>query len=119
MVFPAFATALQGKATSADAVVIATPEYNDPVLGVLRSAIDWSPHEEPQPFRDKPFIIANPGVIGMARARCDLRKALCTGRVLGVRVLEQAGGDDRRRPTRFDAEGRLTDKATGKFLHAI
>lgn len=39
--FPASAQALKDKIEKADGVIIATPEYNRSIPGVLKNAIDW------------------------------------------------------------------------------
>ena len=38
---PASATALRGAVADADAILVATPEYNGSIPGVLKNAIDW------------------------------------------------------------------------------
>jgi len=63
---------------AADAILIATPEYNYSIPGVLKNAIDWAsrPYAE-NSFDGKPLGImgASPGMIGTARAQYDLRRA--------------------------------------------
>ncbi len=63
---------------AADAILIATPEYNYSIPGVLKNAIDWAsrPYAE-NVFDGKPLGImgASPGMIGTARAQYDLRRA--------------------------------------------
>jgi chromate reductase, NAD(P)H dehydrogenase (quinone) len=73
---------------SADAVVIATPEYNGSVPGVLKNALDWvsRPHAT-NPLRNKPVLVvgASTGRFGAAWAQADLRRILGT---IGARVVE-------------------------------
>jgi chromate reductase len=73
---PASVVALQGAIAAADAVLIATPEYNFSIPGVLKNAIDWMSRTDPQPFRGKPvgIIGASMGALGTGRAQYDLRK---------------------------------------------
>ena len=73
---PAEVTTLVARIAAADAVLIATPEYNYSVPGVLKNALDWVSRAEPQPFAHKPVAIlgASDGAIGTARAQYNLRK---------------------------------------------
>lgn len=63
---------------AADALLIATPEYNYSMPGVLKNAIDWGsrPHGD-NVFDDKPVAImgASLGMIGTARAQYHLRQS--------------------------------------------
>jgi len=62
---------------AADAILIATPEYNYSVPGVLKNAIDWAsrPHGD-NAFEGKPVAImsASTGMLGGARAQYHLRQ---------------------------------------------
>src|SRR5208283_1476601 len=63
----------------ADAILIATPEYNYSMPGVLKNAIDWAsrPHGD-NSFENKPVAImsASTGILGGARAQYHLRQSL-------------------------------------------
>jgi chromate reductase len=65
------------KIKKADAVLIATPEYNYSIPGVLKNAIDWAsrPYGD-NAFEDKPVAImsASGGMLGGARAQYHLRQ---------------------------------------------
>ncbi|OGP56181.1 MAG: NADPH-dependent FMN reductase [Deltaproteobacteria bacterium RBG_13_52_11] len=65
------------KIRSADAILIATPEYNYSIPGVLKNAIDWAsrPHGD-NAFDGKPVAImgASVGMLGTARAQYHLRQ---------------------------------------------
>ena len=63
---------------AADALLIATPEYNYSIPGVLKNAIDWAS----RPFTDnafdsKPIALmgASTGMLGTGRAQYDLRRS--------------------------------------------
>ena len=116
--FPASVIHLQHAIASADAVLIATPEYNYSVSGVLKNAIDWVSRTDPQPFANKPVAImgASPGVLGTARAQYDLRKMFV---YLDAHVLNKPEIMINAAPTRFDADGKLTDEATRRFLASL
>jgi chromate reductase len=69
----------KAKIREADALLIATPEYNYSMPGVLKNAIDWasrSPNDNS--FDGKPVAImgASTGMIGTARAQYHLRQCL-------------------------------------------
>ncbi len=73
---PAAVTALQQAILAADGLVIASPEYNHSVPGVLKNAIDWLSRTQPKPFVGKPLAImgASPGRLGTARMQPHLRQ---------------------------------------------
>lgn len=75
---PPSVTRLQGLIAAADGLVIASPEYNFSVPGVLKNAIDWLSRTSPQPFARKPIAImgASPGRVGTARMQYHLRQIL-------------------------------------------
>nr|NDG08975.1 NAD(P)H-dependent oxidoreductase [Oxalobacteraceae bacterium] len=60
---PASVQVLREQISAADAIVIATPEYNYSFPGVLKNAIDWASRPPDQPFDGKPIAIigATPG----------------------------------------------------------
>lgn len=115
--FPEAVAALCARITQADAVLVATPEYNYSVSGVLKNAIDWVSRASPPPFQDKPVAImgASPGAIGTARAQYDLRKTFV---FLDAHVLNRPEIMISGAGQRFDAEGNLTDETTRKFIAA-
>src|SRR6266550_1915010 len=64
---------------AADGVIIATPEYNDGIPGVLTTAIDWGSRPPGiAPLTGKPVAVmgASPSQIGTARAQLHLRQIL-------------------------------------------
>lgn len=67
----------KAKIKTADAILIATPEYNYSIPGVLKNAIDWAsrPYGD-NSFEGKPVAImgASSGRIGTARAQYHLRQ---------------------------------------------
>ncbi len=111
---PSVVTLVEQIAT-ADAVLIATPEYNYSIPGVLKNAIDWVSKAPDQPFRHKPVAIlgASMGAIGTARAQYDLRKVFV---FLDAYVLNQPEIMIGAAHTRFDADGVLTDAKTRELI---
>ncbi|MGH3768664.1 MAG: NADPH-dependent FMN reductase [Pseudonocardiaceae bacterium] len=85
---PAVVLALRIAVTAADAILIATPEYNGSVPGHLKNALDWASRPFPaNSLRDKPVAVmgASTGLFGAVWAQAELRKVL---RTIGARVLE-------------------------------
>lgn len=71
--------ALKAEIDAADGLIIATPEYNYGVPGVLKNAIDWvSRPAYESVLVGKPVAIvgAAPGLVGTARAQAQLRNVL-------------------------------------------
>ena len=75
---PAAVVELKRRIAEADAVFIATPEYNYGVPGVLKNAIDWTSRGPNQPWKGKPVAIAGAsnGGFGTARSQLALRPIL-------------------------------------------
>ena len=107
--------ALKQAVEAAGAVLIATPEYNHSIPGVLKNALDWASRPPGSSFRGKPVAItgASTGAMGTVRAQEELRRVL---RTLGVFVVPSPEVLVASAATRFDAEGRLQDEATRKYL---
>jgi chromate reductase len=116
--YPAPVEALRAAIAAADAVVIATPEYNFSVSGVLKNALDWASRPPSQPFDGKPVAImgASPGPVGTARAQYDLRKMLV---FLNAHALNKPEVMIGTAPSKFTAEGELHDQATQDFLRQM
>jgi chromate reductase len=101
---------------NADALVIATPEYNYSIPGVLKNAIDWASRPPPKsPLRGKPvgIISAATGISGGMRAQLHLRQILVftnSPAMLQPEVIIP------RAQERFDATGTLTDASTRELL---
>lgn len=74
---PEAVKAFKAKIRAADALLIATPEYNYSIPGVLKNALDWAsrPHGD-NALDGKPVAImgASMGMLGSARAQYHLRQ---------------------------------------------
>lgn len=106
----------KSKIRQSDAILIATPEYNYSVPGVLKNAIDFAsrPYGD-NPFDDKPVAImsASVGMLGGARAQYHLRQMfvfLNMHPVNGPEVLVTEA------ISKFDTNGKLKDEDTSKHL---
>lgn len=76
---PESVTRLTNAIQAADAVIIATPEYNYSISGVLKNAIDWASRPAyASVFRGKPtgILSTSGGLTGGARAQAHLRDIL-------------------------------------------
>lgn len=105
---------LKNKIAAADGLLIATPEYNNAMPGVLKNAVDWlsrPPSDIPRVFHGKPVAItgASPGGFGTILAQNAWLPVLRTlktktwfeGRLMVSRVSGLV-----------DENGVLTDEAT-------
>jgi len=114
---PEAVAALRAGIAEADAVLIATPEYNFSFSGVVKNAIDWASRPPDQPFAGKPIAIlgASPSRLGTARAQYQLRQCFIylDGRVMNRP--EMMLGDARQA---FDEAGRLTEPKAREHLAA-
>lgn len=113
---PSAVARLREAISTADGLLVATPEYNYGVSGVMKNAIDWLSRPPGQSvLLGKPSAImgASTGMIGTARAQQQLRQSFVftnTPSLLQPEVLVDHAQE------KFDSAGRLTDEATRKFL---
>lgn len=108
--------ALKKAIGEADALLVATPEYNHGVPGVLKNAIDWAsrpPRASVLSGRPAAILGASPGITGTARAQSQLRQTFV---FTGTAVLPQPEVLVYRAGEKFDGEGRLTDARTREFV---
>jgi chromate reductase len=81
--------ALRRAMRDADAVIVATPEYNHSIPGVLKNALDWASRPAGQSaLTGKPAAVvgASTGMFGAVWAQAETRKVLGA---LGGRVVER------------------------------
>lgn len=83
--FPPGAERLRQRLLAVDALIIASPEYNASMPGVLKNVIDWTSRFQPQPFHAKQALLlsASPSMAGGNRGLWALRVPL---EHLGTRV---------------------------------
>ena len=112
---PAPAKRLHEDIIAADGVLIASPEYNFSLTAPLKNAIDWASRPPNASWQDKPVAIfsVSQGPLGGARVQYDLRRILGQ---LWAHVLPRPEVFIGSAPSKFDAQGKLTDEATKKFL---
>lgn len=118
---PPAVQALKERIAAADGLLIATPEYNNSIPGVLKNAIDWLSRpaaDIPKVFRGKAaaLIGATPGPGGTSLSQAAWLPVL---RTLGMRpwfegrVLISGAGKV------FDSGGSVVDPATRERLRAF
>ncbi len=108
----------KARIAAADALLIATPEYNHSVPGVLKNAIDWAsrPAKE-SPLNGKPLAIMGAGGMGgTVSAQLALRQVASFTNMLPVNKPEVA---IQRAWEKFDAEGNLTDEPSCEAIRAL
>jgi chromate reductase len=85
---PDAARRLREAIADADAVLIATPEYNSSIPGQLKNALDWASRPFPDNvLRNKPVAVigASTGMFGAVWAQAEVRKVLGA---IGARVVD-------------------------------
>ena len=100
---------------AADAVIIATPEYNKNLSGVLKNALDWVSMVRPSAWAGKPVAIlsASSGITGGVRAQYSLRHCMTT---FNPRILQAPEVMVGNAAEAFDAQGQLGNERTVKLL---
>jgi chromate reductase len=93
---------------AADALLIASPEYNYSITGVLKNAIDWGSRPQGQSaFDGKPVAIMGAGGrFGTVRSQLHLRQILAHLNMYAVNRPEVFINEAWKK---FDTEGNLTD----------
>ena len=115
---PTEVQALADQIASADAVIIASPEYNKGIPGVLKNAFDWVSRTKGGPWLDKPVatMSATAGRAGGERAQNMLRLCLMPFRpnlLTGPEVLVAASFKE------FEDDGVLKNEINAKALDEL
>ena len=109
----------KAKIRAADAILIATPEYNYSIPGVLKNAIDWAsrPYGD-NAFDGKPVAMmgASVGMLGTARAQYDLRRSFV---FLNMYPMNQPEVMVPFAQDKVDSSGRVTDEKTRKKIREL
>jgi chromate reductase len=113
---------LREQIESADGVLIATPEYNGSMPGLLKNALDWASRPFPDnALRGKPVAVigASTGLFGAVWAQAETRKVLG---IIGADVIDlelpvgEADGA-------FGADGQLVEgeqrALLGELVHVL
>ena len=114
---PAPVADLRRKIAEAGALLIASPENNYSVPGVLKNAIDWASRPPDQPLRRKPVAImgASNGGFGTVRGQAALRVVLSAVESYAMIKPELFVS---RAQDLCDADGNLKDEPTREKVRA-
>lgn len=116
---PPAARAFLAQCRAADGFLIATPEYNHSISGVLKNALDWASRPVfGTPLAGKPVALfgASGGPVGTARAQLALRSILYMLKMEVIGLPEVLVGFAQ---SKFDEEGLFTDETGRKFLKQL
>lgn len=108
--------ALKRAIAAADGVLMATPEYNHGVPGVMKNAVDWASRPPGgAPLGGKPvgIIGASPGITGTARGQSQLRQAF---EFTASYCMPQPELLVFKAHEKFDGNGKLIDPETARHL---
>jgi len=113
---PSIVLDFKSRIKTSDAVLIATPEYNHSIPGVLKNAIDWAsrPYGD-NSFEGKPVAVmsASPGMLGGVRAQIHLKQIL---QALDMHIVNKPEVILAFASRKIDGEGRLVDEAARKLM---
>lgn len=113
---PEIVQEFKGKIRAADAILIASPEYNYSIPGVLKNAIDWAsrPYLD-NVWNEKPVAImsASTGTIGGACAQYHLRQVFV---FLNMKPINKPEVIVTFAPQKINSEGKLVDETTRKYI---
>jgi chromate reductase len=116
---PEIVKEFKAKIRAADALLIATPEYNYSIPGVLKNAIDWAsrPYGD-NAFEGKPAAImsASSGMLGAVKAQFHLRQTFVFLDVFAINrpeVVVTFAGE------KIDDKGRVTDEKTREKIKEL
>ncbi len=115
---PAEVVELKKKASEADALIIATPEYNHMMPGALKNAIEWMTRDSGNVLENKwlGIVGCSDGIFGTARAQVQL---MTLGLIVGMKVMAKFRFYVPRAQDKFNGQGEITDAETMERLTAF
>jgi chromate reductase len=116
--FPESVQQFKEQIAAADALLIATPEYNYSVPGVLKNAIDWASRPaKTSPLNGKPLAIMGAGArMGTSRAQYHLRQIAVFTNMLPLNKPEVMVQNAFQK---FDTNGNLLDEEVRKQVREL
>lgn len=116
---PVIVKEFKSRIRAADAILIATPEYNYSMPGVLKNAIDWASRPPgDNSFEGKPLALmsASTGMLGGARAQYHLRQVFVT---LNMQAVNRPEVLVSFAPKKIDEKGNVTDQRTREIMRKL
>jgi len=113
---PEIVVELKEKIRQADGLLIATPEYNYSIPGVLKNTIDWAsrtPKDTPLHLKPVAMMGGSGGISGTIRAQGHMRQILAHSNMLDLKKPEVLVTKIQEK---FDENGVLTDEALKQHL---
>lgn len=112
---PAAVARLRERLSRADGLIIATPEYNFSIPGMLKNTLDWLSRGQDQPLAGMPVAIlsASTGMLGGARVQYELRRVLQCVNAMPMAKPEVFVGQAN---VKFDDDGGCNDALTRSLL---
>lgn len=106
---PPSVVAFKNKLSSADAILISTPEYNYSIPPALKNALDWASRGTDLPLNGKPLAImsASPSIFGGIRVQYHLRQ-VCVG--LNLLPVNKPEVFITKANMKFDLDGKLINE---------
>lgn len=103
------------KLASADGLLIASPEYNYSIPGLLKNAIDWASRGEDSPLLRKPVALigATIGLWGTTRMQMSFHNVFL---FLDMKPVYKPEVLLAQAEKKFDSNGNLTDETAKKLL---
>jgi chromate reductase len=116
--FPPPVTQFRQRLAAADALLIATPEYNYSTSGVLKNALEWASRPPNPPLSGKPCALMGASVspLGTARGQFHLRH-VCVS--INLIPLNAPHVDITEAKTKFDDGGGLTHQPSLDLIRAL
>jgi chromate reductase len=115
--FPEPVAAFRSRLAAADALLIATPEYNYSITGVLKNALDWASRGPNSPLFDQPVAMMGAGGgAGTALSQMHLRQ-ICVHN--NMHPLARPQVLLARARDRFDVDGNLVDEEARQRIREL
>lgn len=101
----------------ADALILASPEYNGAISGVMKNTLDWISRKKPSPIAGKHvlFLAASQGALGGVRGLWHTRVPF---EAVGCHVYPEMLGIPQAHQV-FDGDGKIKDEVTKQRLEKL
>lgn len=110
--FPESVQALRDKIEASDGIILATPEYNGAMSGVIKNAVDWASRQGLLRKRPVTIISGSPGSLGATKGQESLRAVV---NHIGMYLLPRPSLAIPKLDDKL-VDGTLADERTQKFV---